>query len=71
MSKTIAINTNGMIYGHRTATMQRDENHRKPNTHPKGRRCKTCKCDLSIYNGSRYCSIHERYDARAEAEGSR
>lgn len=65
MSKTIAVNVNGMISGFRLVTMQRDENHEKPATFPKGRKCDCCGCNLSIYNGQRFCAQCQNLDVRA------
>jgi len=29
-----------------------------PDTFPRGRRCQSCECHLSIYNGTSHCWIH-------------
>jgi hypothetical protein len=65
MAHTIAINENGRISGFRLVTMQRDEFHEKPPVYPKGRKCACCNCNLSVYNGDKYCAQCQNLDVRA------
>jgi len=53
----IVINENGMISGFHLATIQRSENHPRPAVFPKGRKCESCGCRLSVYNrNKRFCA---------------
>lgn len=62
--RRIAINVNGMISGFHLETMQ-TEHPEGPKTYPVGRKCQCCGCNLSIYNGYKYCAQCQDLDTRA------